>query len=204
MGSMPSIRYDLNLFTQSFPILFMITDISLSELGNSSLITVLVSSVASNFTYQGSEKTTFANDGRCSTVILRSSPESKYQSIAKNIKKVHHTYLESTNFTVIMSAHVFTSVQLLALAATYRIYDGDYLLYESSHMIDVLEFPYQTPNDLIPIIRTGEYVVEGTIFGPVDGFPMGVTLFQGATKIRLTPNIEQNVQISMLYTGSNL
>ncbi len=106
------------------------------------------------------------------------------------------------NLIVIMSAHVFTSVSLLSLAATYRVYDGDYLLYEQSIVIDTQEFPFTIPKQLIPITRSGEYVIEATIFGPVPGFPSGITLFQGAKTHRLVPGIDNTIQISMLYTGN--
>jgi hypothetical protein len=106
------------------------------------------------------------------------------------------------NLTVTMSAHVFTSIPLVALGAIYRIYDDDYLLFEQSNIIDILEFPFRTPNQLIPITQSKNYSIEATIFGPVDGFTSGITLFQGVKKIKLIPGTNNTVQISMLYTGN--
>jgi hypothetical protein len=105
------------------------------------------------------------------------------------------------NLTVTMSAHVFTSISLLNLAATYRIYQNDYFLFEKSEIIDILEFPFITHKELIPITTPSNYSIEATIYGPVAGFSSGMTLFQGATYARLVPGINNNIKISMLYTG---
>ncbi len=111
-------------------------------------------------------------------------------------------FLETMNLTVTMSAHVFTSISLLSLAATYRIYRAGYLLFERSELIETLEFPFVTHPVLVPITTSANYSIEATIFGPVAGFSSGMTLFEGATYARLVPGTNRNIKISMLYTGN--
>lgn len=105
------------------------------------------------------------------------------------------------NLTVTMSAHIFTSISLLDLAATYRIYKDNFLIFEQSEIIDTLQFPYITQQTLVPITSSANYTIEATIYGPVAGYLSGMTLFQGVTNIRLIPGTRNNVSISMLYTG---
>lgn len=96
---------------------------------------------------------------------------------------------------------MFTSIELLALAVTYRIYDQGLLIYEQSDLIDQLQFPVQTLKRLVPITRADKYIVEATISGPFPGISVGTTLFQGVVETRLVPSHESNVLISMVYTG---
>ncbi len=112
------------------------------------------------------------------------------------------TFLESMNLTVIMSAHVFTSISLFKLAATYRIYREGYLLFEQSELIDTLEFPIIICKKLVPITTPTNYSIEATIFGPMAGFPIGITLFEGVKYARLVPGTDNNITISMLYIGN--
>jgi hypothetical protein len=106
------------------------------------------------------------------------------------------------NLTVIMSAHVFTSISLFKLAATYRIYREGYLLFEQSELIDTLEFPIIICKKLVPITTPTNYSIEATIFGPMTGFPIGITLFEGVKYARLVPGTDNNITISMLYIGN--
>jgi hypothetical protein len=106
------------------------------------------------------------------------------------------------NLTVTMSAHVFTSISLLSLGVTYRIYKDEDLYFEETELIESLEFPITTRNKLVPITTATQYTIDATIFGTIEGYSSGVTLFQGVTNARLVPGTTHNVKISMLYTGN--
>ncbi len=106
------------------------------------------------------------------------------------------------NLTVTMTAHVFTSVSLFSLGVTYRIYKDEDLYFEETELIESLEFPITTRNKLVPIITPTQYTIEATIFGAIDGYSSGVTLFQGVKNTRLVPGTTHNVKISMRYTGN--
>jgi len=106
------------------------------------------------------------------------------------------------HLALIMSAHVFTSISLFKLGVTYRIYREGYLLFEQSEIIDKLEFPIITSKRLVPITTPTNYSIEATIFGPMDKFPIGMTLFEGVTYARLVPGTNNYIKISMLYTGN--
>ncbi len=106
------------------------------------------------------------------------------------------------NLTVIMSAHVFTSISLFSLDATYRIYKDEYLLFEKTEIINDLEFPFITTKTLVPITKATNYTIEATIFGSIQNFSYDGTFFQGVTYARLVPGTNNYVKISMLYTGN--
>jgi hypothetical protein len=106
------------------------------------------------------------------------------------------------NLTVTMTAHVLTSVSLLALSAEYQIFNNKDLIFKHTHLIEQMQFPFITPTILIPITTAANYSIVATIFGQLPGIPQGDTLFQGETYARLVPGTNNNVRISMIYTGN--
>lgn len=97
--------------------------------------------------------------------------------------------------------HTLTYISLVGQSVTYRIYRSDDLIFDHTEIIGKLEFPYITQNAAVPINIPDYYKIEATIFGTVEGFSQGVTLFQGVVSTRLTVSTPNNVSISMLYTG---
>jgi hypothetical protein len=75
IGSMSSIT--LFIHSSNFPILFMITDIPVSQIINSTLVTVLVSNPKTIIAYEAKERVVFTSDFYCDTVLFRVSEESK-------------------------------------------------------------------------------------------------------------------------------
>jgi hypothetical protein len=109
--------------------------------------------------------------------------------------------LALANLTVIMSAHVFTRVSLPELGATYRIYNDKILVFEKTELMQRLEFPFIVPKTMIPISTRENLTIEATIFGPVPALGFDKTLFEGVTHVLLVPGTNNNIKISMLYTG---
>ncbi len=101
-----------------------------------------------------------------------------------------------------MGANVFTSIPLTGFGVVIRIYDKGYLIFEQSYVMDVVEFPFIIPKQRIPISQTKNYSIEATIFGPVPGYTIGISLFQGIKRQKLNPGFDNTVQISMLYIGN--
>ena len=77
VGSMPAVHFDLHPLTSCFPVVFMISNIPESELQNCSRVDTLLSNPQNIFTYQGRGNTSLTNHGRCSTIVIRTSAESK-------------------------------------------------------------------------------------------------------------------------------
>ncbi|CAF3913632.1 unnamed protein product, partial [Rotaria sp. Silwood1] len=184
VGTMPSVK--LHIYVNSFPVLFMITDIPISQVINSTFVTVLITSPLSIIAYEARKSAKFNINNECTTLLFKVAEE------------------RTMNLTVIMSAHVFTSISLFSLGATYKIYKNDYLLFEKTELIDKLEFPIITSKTLVPITTATNYTIAATIFGPIPGFSSGGTLFEGVTYTRLVPGTNNNVKISMIYTGSKI
>ncbi|CAF1179487.1 unnamed protein product [Rotaria sordida] len=184
IGTMPSIK--LNIHRNFFPILFTITDIPKSQGVNSTFVTVLITNPLSIIAYEARQSVMFNIYNECTTLLFKVAEE------------------RNMNLTVSMSAHVFTSVSLFSLGATYKIYKNDYLLFEKTELIDKLEFPIITSNTLVPITTATNYTIAANIFGPIPGFSSGGTLFEGVTYTRLVPGTNNNIKISMIYIGPKI
>ncbi|CAF4382413.1 unnamed protein product, partial [Rotaria sp. Silwood2] len=184
VGTMPSIK--LHIHINFFPVLFMITDILISQVVNSTSVAVLITNPLSIIAYEARKSAIFSINNECTTLLFKVAEE------------------RTMNLTVTMSAHVFTSVSLFSLGATYKIYKNDYLLFEKTELIDKLEFPIITSETLVPITTATNYTITATIFGPIPGFSSGGTLFEGVTYSRLVPGTNNNVKISMIYTGTTI
>jgi len=105
------------------------------------------------------------------------------------------------NITMTLYTHTLTYISLLGQSVTYRIYQGDGLVFEQTDLIDKLEFPYVIQNTAVSINIADIYRIEATISGTINDISAGVTLFQGIITSRLTPAKPNNVSISMIFTG---
>ncbi len=76
VGSMDLIELHLHKFMSYFPILFMVTDIQVSEINNSTLVTILLENPKTIMSYEAKERAVFGDSG-CTTLLFRVSEESK-------------------------------------------------------------------------------------------------------------------------------
>ncbi len=74
-GKMPSITFHIH--HQSFPVIFMITDIPLSQNENSTLVTALIKNTSGVVLYEARRRAVFGCDNECTTVLLRVAEDSK-------------------------------------------------------------------------------------------------------------------------------
>jgi hypothetical protein len=74
-GTMPSITFHIH--NQSFPVVFMITDIPLSQNANSTLVTASIKNTSGVVVYEARKRVVFGCDNECTTVLLKVTEDSK-------------------------------------------------------------------------------------------------------------------------------
>jgi hypothetical protein len=77
VGSMPSITLQIPGYISYFPVLFMITDIPVSEIRNNTTVAVLISNPKTIIDYEARERAVFTRDSECTTLLFKVSQESK-------------------------------------------------------------------------------------------------------------------------------
>jgi hypothetical protein len=83
VGSMDMITMDIHSYTTMFPILFMVTNIPVSEIQNSTSVAVLIRNTKTIFAFEARGKTVITSDSECSTMFFRVSQERKNESKLK-------------------------------------------------------------------------------------------------------------------------
>ncbi len=75
VGTMPSITFNIHL--NFFPVLFMITDIPVSQIGNSTLVAIRITTPSSIIAYEARERAVFCDVNECTTLLFKVAEESK-------------------------------------------------------------------------------------------------------------------------------